>query len=101
MILMPTIQWRIGKPNCSVRRAAIVCTIKLVEQQLIEEDKLYENFGQLFKLLKNSMDDDWDNDMRFAAIVLLKHILIYIQANFQHEDTLEVYPELLKSFMIS
>lgn len=31
MILMPAIQWRAGKPNCSVRRAAIVCTIKLVE----------------------------------------------------------------------
>lgn len=42
------------------------------------------------------MDDDWDNDMRFAAVVLVKHILAYIQANFGHEDYTAVYPELLK-----
>lgn len=83
MILMPSIQWRAGKPNCSVRKAAIVCSIKLVEQQLIDEDKLYENFNQLFKLLKNSMEDDWDNDMRFASVVLMKHILLFIQSKFE------------------
>lgn len=96
MILIPSIQWRAGKPNCSVRKAAIVCSIKLVEQQLIEEDKLYENFGALFKLLKNSMEDDWDNDMRFASVVLLKHTLLYVQANFVDDDYKAVYPELLK-----
>merc|ERR1719450_1440080 len=79
MILIPSIQWKAGKPNCSVRKAAIVCTIKLVEQQLIDEDKLYENFGQMFKYLKNCIEDDWDNDMRFASVVLMKHTLMYIQ----------------------
>lgn len=78
MILLPSIQWRAGKPNCSVRKAAIVCSIKLVEQKLIDEDKLFESFNALFKMLKNSMEDDWDNDMRFASVVLMKNILIYI-----------------------
>ena len=42
------------------------------------------------------MEDDWDNDMRFAAVVLMKHILIMIQAKFEYEQYREVYPELLK-----
>ena len=67
-----------------------------MEQQLIDEDKLYENFGAMFKLLKTSMEDDWDNDMRFASVVLMKHILLYIQADFDSEDYKAVYPELLK-----
>ena len=96
MILMPSIQWRAGKPNCSVRKAAIVCTIKLVEQQLIDEEKLYENFSSLFRLLKSSMEDDWDNDMRFASVVLMKHILLFIQAQFGSDDYQAIYPELLK-----
>lgn len=53
---------------------------------MIDEDKLYENFNQMFKLMKVSMDDDYDNDMRFASVVLLKHILGYIQAQFDSED---------------
>lgn len=32
------------------------------------------------------MEDDWDNDMRFASVVLMKHTLMYIQANFQKDD---------------
>merc|ERR1712146_170244 len=78
MILIPSIQWRAGKPNCSVRKAAIVCCIKLVEQQLIDEDKMYESFEPMWKLLKNCIEDDWDNDMRFASVVLVKHVLLFI-----------------------
>lgn len=31
MILIPCTQWRAGKPNVSIRKAAVVCQIKLVE----------------------------------------------------------------------
>ena len=42
------------------------------------------------------MEDDWDNDMRFASVVLMKHILLFIQAQFCSDDYQAVYPELLK-----
>lgn len=42
------------------------------------------------------MDDDWDNDMRYASVVLMKHTLIFIQANFDSEDYKTIYPEILK-----
>jgi len=31
MILLPSMQWRMGKPNVSIRKASIICQIKLIE----------------------------------------------------------------------
>jgi hypothetical protein len=50
MILMPAIIWKPGKPNVRIRKAGIVCIIRLVEEKLIEEEKLYLNFKNLFNL---------------------------------------------------
>ena len=75
MILMPSIVWKVGKPNVRVRKAAIVCLIRMIEEKLIEPEKLYESFSALFKLMKNCLDDDWTHDLRFASVVALKHIL--------------------------
>lgn len=41
MILLPSMQWKVGKPNTQIRKASIICTIKLLEQNLIDKDKLY------------------------------------------------------------
>ena len=38
MILMPAIIWKPGKPNVRIRKAGIVCIIRLVEEKLIEEE---------------------------------------------------------------
>lgn len=96
MILMPSIVWKVGKPNVRVRKAAIVCLIRLIEEKLIEPEKLYESFSALFKLMKNCLDDDWTHDLRFAAVVALKHVLGSIGHLFNEDDHKEVYTELLK-----
>ena len=44
MILLPCMVWRVGKPGVSIRKAAIVCMIKMIENELIEKDKLQANF---------------------------------------------------------
>ena len=44
MILMPPIAWRVGKPNTRIRKAAIICIIRLIEEQLIDPKKLYASF---------------------------------------------------------
>ena len=86
MILMPSIVWKVGKPNVRVRKAAIVCLIRMIEEKLIEPEKLYESFSALFKLMKNCLDDDWTHDLRFASVVALKHILGCIAHYFNDED---------------
>jgi len=78
MILIPCTVWRAGKPNVSIRRAAVICMIKVLEQKLIEKNKMYSAFRPMLGYLKNCLDDDWANDLRFASVVLMKHTIGYI-----------------------
>ena len=96
MILIPSTVWRAGKPNIQIRKASIVCIIKLLDQNLIDKDKFYASFKQLMGTLKNCIEDDWANDLRYASVVLVKHILNYVQDKFDHDDLNLVYTELLK-----
>lgn len=96
MILLPSLQWKIGKPNVRIRKAAIVCIIKLMEQGLIEEEKMYASLKPLFNYLKNCLDDDWTNDIRYASVVLVRNLIEYMHGSFDKDDFDMVYPELLK-----
>lgn len=96
MILIPSIAWMVGKPNVQTRKAAIICTMRLIEKKLIEPEKLQENFKSMFGYMKNCLDDDWQNDIRFASVVMLKHLLPYLKGTFDYDDYKELYVELLK-----
>ena len=50
----------------------------------------------MFNSLKNCLDDDWQNDIRFASVVMIRHMLAYLKDTFDREDYIELYPELLK-----
>ena len=96
MIILPCMVWHIGKPNVSIRKAAVVCMIKLIENKLMEEDKLHENFPQVFNTMKNCLDDDWVHEIRFAGIILTKNLINYLHAHLVEEDWKMMYVELLK-----
>jgi dynein assembly factor 5 len=96
MILIPSTVWKVGKPNIKIRKAAIICMMKLLEYRLIDQGKMYENFKDIFGVLKNCIDDDWANDLRFAGVVFIKHLIEYLHGEFDDEDYKEIYPELLK-----
>lgn len=88
--------WHVGKPNVSIRKAAVVCMIKLIENDLIEKEKLHENFTQVFNTMKNCLDDDWVHDIRFAGVVLTKHLIRYLRDLLVYDDWKQMYTELLK-----
>ena len=44
MIILPCMVWHVGKPNVSIGKAGVVCLIKLMENELIEREKMQENF---------------------------------------------------------
>lgn len=98
MILIPVLPWRSGKPNVSIRRAGVVCIIKLVEQELIDKEKLHSSFKTMLGYLKNCLDDDWANDLRFASVILMRKTIGYIHKELNEDDfaITEYYPELLK-----
>lgn len=46
-ILIPSIIWKVGKPNIKIRKAAIICMLKILECKLIEQDKLKKLFKKI------------------------------------------------------
>ena len=96
MILIPAVVWRVGKPNVSVRKASVICMIKLLENSLIDPNKFHVSFRTLFDSLKNCLDDDWVNDIRYAALILVKQMIIHSGDVFETDDMNLIYPELLK-----
>ena len=51
---------------------------------------------EIVNQLKSCLDDEWANDLRFAALVFLRHLIQYLQPVMDREDYNTVYPELLK-----
>ena len=96
LILLPATEWRVGAPNVKIRKAAVICLMKLVEQELIEREKLKDLFVEIINKLKSPLDDDWGNDLRFASVVLVKQLLIYLEPVLEYDEMTAVYPELLK-----
>lgn len=86
MILIPATVWRVGKPNVSVRKAAVICIIKMLENNLIEPKKFITSFRTLFDALKNCLDDDWVNDIRYASLILVKNIFIHSGKELDRDD---------------
>lgn len=70
--------------------------IRMIEQGLITKEKLYNNFKDLMGVIKNCIDDDWANDLRFTSVVFIRHMIEYLHELFNEEDYKEIYPELLK-----
>eukprot|EP00347_Sterkiella_histriomuscorum_P013730 403363587 len=96
MVLIPSTVWRVGKPNVKIRKAAVICMMRLLEYNLIDKQKLYSSFKDIMNVLKNCIDDDWANDLRFTCVVLIKKMIEYLHEVFDEEDYKEIYPELLK-----
>lgn len=40
LILLPSTAWRPGQPTVSIRKGSVVCLLKLLDQKLVEKEKL-------------------------------------------------------------
>ena len=97
-ILIPSIEWRHGAPNTKIREGSLICIKKIIDLNLIEKDKLYQNFKQdgLMTNLKNCLDDDYTSQIRFIATIVLNTLIEALNEPYEYDDYKETYPELLK-----
>ena len=95
-IFIPATSWRSARPNYKVRKAAMVCMIKLFKNNLIGVDSAKNFFNDILHILKSSLEDDWDPELRFLSINLLKNLLIKCIDVLTSEQLVEVYPNLIK-----
>ena len=96
LILLPCLEWRAGMPTTKIRKASVICLIKIMEKELIEKAKLATLLPELINKLKSPLDDDWAHDLRFASVVLLTKTMAYFGDEMEREAFNEIYPELLK-----
>ena len=96
LILLPCTEWRVGLPNVKIRKAGVVCLIKLIDSKLVEPVKMKEYFAETVKKMVSCLEDDWGNDLRFASVVFLRKLFEFLKGVADNEDIKLVYPELLK-----
>lgn len=96
MILIPCLKWSPGIPSNSIRKASIVCLMTLLNNNLIESVKMFQNFHDVFTPMKSCLDDDWMNELRFASVILTRKIMEKIRDDIDHECFKEIYEQLLK-----
>lgn len=75
LILLPSTAWRPGLPSVSIRKGAVVCLLKLLQQNLIEREKLQPMVKEIINCMKSCLDDEWANDLRFAALVFVRNLI--------------------------
>ena len=96
MIIIPTLTWSNGAVSGKIRKAAMICFLKLMDENLMEPDKMYASFDEIINKLKGVMDDDWNNDLRFASTIALRKFLWYIKEYMHKDDHFKYYAEILK-----
>lgn len=92
LIIMPSVEWRVGIPNVKIRKAAIICFMKLIDVKLIEPSKVTEVLKDIISKLSSCLDDEFYNDLRFASVVLLNKLIVYLKDELSREDYNEIYP---------
>jgi len=88
-ILLPSCAWKPGKPVTKIRKAAITCIIKMIEQHQVDKKELYKKFKDIINSLKNCLDDDWADDLRFASSAFIKYLLNYLSEEIQSKGGYE------------
>eukprot|EP00826_Nyctotherus_ovalis_P002574 TRINITY_DN10518_c0_g2_i4.p1 TRINITY_DN10518_c0_g2~~TRINITY_DN10518_c0_g2_i4.p1 ORF type:complete len:457 (-),score=96.01 TRINITY_DN10518_c0_g2_i4:301-1671(-) len=88
-ILLPSCMWKPGKPVAKIRKAAITCVIKMLERNQVDRKELCARFKEIMNSLKSCLDDDWADDLRFAACAFVKYLLSYLVAEIQSKVVAE------------
>lgn len=95
-ILLPSSAWKSQRPSYKVRKAALVCLIKIFQKKLCEIETSIGLFTEFFNVLKQALDDDWDPEIRFLAINLLREYFNFNKEEFSEDNLREYYPVLMK-----
>jgi len=95
-ILFPACVWRVGRPNYKVKKAAMVDLFHIFENNLIDSETTLKFFSDFQSTLKNTLEDDWDAELRYLALNLLKIFLENIKNDMKYDHMSELYSMILK-----
>ena len=95
-ILFPACVWRVGRPNYKVRKAAMLDIIHMFDNELIDSEIVLKFFTDFNSTLKSTLEDDWDAELRYIALQLLKSLLITVKDTMKYDHMSDMYIMILK-----
>jgi dynein assembly factor 5 len=95
-ILIPSTIWKSLRTNTKVRKAALVCIIKSFKNFLIDASTAIGFFADILLILKSTLEDDWDPELRFLSLHVLKCLLTLCKDNINDIQLVDLYPHILK-----
>jgi dynein assembly factor 5 len=95
-ILFPACVWRVGRPNYKIRKAAMVDIFHIYENNLINNEISLKYFSDFNTTLKSTLEDDWDAELRYLALQLLKMFLLNIKESMKYDHMSDLYSMILK-----
>lgn len=101
-ILIPASMWKAQRPNYNIRKVGIICMIKMYKYNMIESTISQKYFSSYITMLKSSMEDDWDCELRNLSIQFVNMLLSknnekeYSNSFLSESELRELYPLMLK-----
>ncbi len=95
-ILFPSMSWMAGRPNYKVRKAAVVDMIHIFQNNLIAPEITIKYFSDFVSNFKTTLDDDWDAELRYLSLQLVKLFLKNTNEILKYDHISELYSMLLK-----
>jgi len=75
-VLVPSIQWKVGKPQIKIRKAGVINIINLINQGIVSSRGLLNCYKELLPPLKSCLTDDWAPELRLACCELVESMLL-------------------------
>ena len=95
-ILFPATAWKAGRPNYKIRKAAMLDMIHMYLNGLIDSEVTFKFFGDFKTILTATLEDDWEAELRYLALQLLKQFLMCIGDTMKYDHMSELYTMILK-----
>ena len=95
-ILFPSTAWRVGRPNYKIRKAAMVALVHMFQKNLIEPEEALSFFNDFMTTLKGTLDDDYDAEIRYVALHMLKEFLLKVKDVMKYDHMADMYTTILK-----
>ena len=98
-ILIPGTYWKNNRPSYKIRQVALVCLIKMFDNQLVDLDMFNDGndiIVEFFTVLKVTLADDWDANLRFLSIVLVGRVFTYCEKMITEFHLSDSYNMILK-----
>jgi hypothetical protein len=67
-IITSTAAWKVGVSSVQIRISSLVCFNNLVKSKALNIQVLNKNWEKFFAAFSGCLDDDWDNELRLAAL---------------------------------